>query len=74
MAPVYPLHGGNARHTHPAIGLVAYDADEAGEAAAGYWVEVLDNARRWRPYWEDVNAMAQDGADVRAWVAVGVDQ
>ena len=52
--------------------LVAYDADAAGEAAAGYWLEVLDNGRRWRPYWEDVNAMAQDGADVRAWVAVGV--
>jgi len=52
--------------------LVAYDADAAGEAASGYWLEILDNARRWRPYWEDVNAMAQAGTDVRAWVAAGV--
>jgi hypothetical protein len=54
--------------------LVAYDADAAGEAAAGYWLETLNNAHQWRPYWEDANAMVQAGVDVRAWVAVGVDQ
>jgi hypothetical protein len=51
--------------------LVAYDADTPGDAAAAYWLERLENARRWRPYWGDANAMAQAGADVRAWVAAG---
>jgi len=54
--------------------LVAYDADAPGEAAAAYWLELLPNARRWRPYWEDANAMAQAGADVRAWVAAAMDR
>ena len=79
MTPVATGSTGGARRMHwlarlalCSVVLVAYDADAAGEAAAGYWVEVLDKARRWRPYWEDANAMAQDGADVRAWVAAGV--
>jgi hypothetical protein len=54
--------------------LVAYDADTPGDAAAAFWLERLENARRWRPYWGDANEMAQAGADVRAWVAAGVGE
>jgi hypothetical protein len=55
--------------------LVAYDADEngAGDKAADYWSGTLSNARRWRPLWLDVNKMAQDGVDIRAWVQAGLD-
>jgi 5S rRNA maturation endonuclease (ribonuclease M5) len=52
--------------------LIAFDSDEAGCNAADYWLTLLDNAKRWRPLWEDANAMLQDSADVRAWVAAGV--
>ena len=52
--------------------LVCYDADSAGDGAAAYWLEVLTGALRWRPYWQDANAMAQDGADLRHWLAVGL--
>jgi hypothetical protein len=53
--------------------LVAFDAEvDKGDVAAAWWVRVLPNAQRWRPYWDDANAMAQGGADVRAWVAAGV--
>lgn len=55
----------------PAV-LVAYDADDAGTRAAAWWVGVLANSRRWRPIWGDANAMHQDGADLRAWVAVAL--
>jgi DNA primase len=54
--------------------LVAYDADEAGEAAARYWVDALQNAKRWRPYWSDANALAQAGVDLQAWVTAGLPQ
>lgn len=53
--------------------LVAYDADDAGEKAAAWWTGVLSNGRRWRPLWEDANAMQQAGADVRAWVMAALD-
>ena len=52
--------------------LVAFDADEAGEQAARYWTDGLEQARRWRPYWEDVNTLATDGVDVPAWVQAGL--
>jgi len=52
--------------------LVSFDNDDAGEKAARWWLAVLANAKRWRPYWGDANAMAQDGADVRAWVVHGL--
>ncbi len=53
--------------------LAAFDADEAGEKAAGWWREQLGaEARRWRPFWEDANAMAQEGADVRGWIIAGL--
>lgn len=54
--------------------LVAYDADTPGQKAAAWWLDVLPNARHWRPLWGDVNQMAQDGADLRAWVQCGLDQ
>jgi hypothetical protein len=52
--------------------LVAFDADPAGDANARYWLQVLPNARRWRPFWEDANQMAQDGVDLRAWLKAGL--
>lgn len=52
--------------------LVCYDADSAGDGAAAYWLGALPGARRWRPYWQDANAMAQDGADLRHWLALGL--
>jgi len=52
--------------------LVAYDADVPGEKAAHYWLEILPQAKRWRPFWEDANAMAQGGIDIRAWVMAGL--
>ncbi len=56
------------------IVLVAYDNEpDKGEKAAAYWIDALPNARRWRPYWNDVNAMAQDGADVLSWVKAGLN-
>lgn len=52
--------------------LVAYDNDDAGNQAAAYWLEVLPNAKRWRPYWSDANQLQQDGVSVAAWIAVGL--
>jgi len=52
--------------------LVAFDTDKAGEDAARWWLDVLDNAQRWRPTWRDASQMAQDGADLRAWVAAAL--
>jgi|APSaa5957512622_1039677.scaffolds.fasta_scaffold19314_4 DNA primase len=52
--------------------LVSFDADEAGDEGARYWTRILANARRWRPYWEDVNAMIRDGIGVRYWLEAGL--
>jgi len=53
--------------------LVAFDADRAGEEAAQYWLDVLSNARRWRPYYgKDVSEQAHSGGDVRGWVLAGL--
>jgi len=52
--------------------LVAYDADDAGETAAKFWLDALPNARRWRPFWHDANDMARDGADLCAWILAGL--
>jgi DNA primase len=53
--------------------LIAYDNDPPGEQASHYWLNALGaGAWRWRPWWGDVNQLAQDGADVRAWVAAGI--
>jgi hypothetical protein len=57
------------------IVLVAFDADGAGEEAATWWLKALGSqAKRWRPYWDDPNAMLQAGADLRTWVREGLDQ
>lgn len=49
--------------------IVAYDTDDAGEKAAAYWLDVLgDKAKRWRPWWDDANAMQQAGANLRSWL------
>jgi hypothetical protein len=61
-----------ARLAMAAVVLVAYDHDEAGEQAARYWLATLPNARRWRPYWSDANAMAQDGVGVAEWIRAGL--
>lgn len=63
-----------ARLAIASLVLVAFDADDAGEEASAYWLKVLPNARRWRPYWGDANAMARDGADLRAWVMAGLGE
>ena len=52
----------------PPLVLVSFDADKAGDEAARFWTNALPNARRWRPFWNDVNQMAQDGVDLRAWL------
>jgi hypothetical protein len=56
--------------------LVAFDVDanQAGDRAASWWLQVLDNARRWRPEtYKDVNAMHTAGLDVRKWVQTGLN-
>ena len=63
-----------ARLALASLVLVAFDADDKGDKAAGYWLGVLPNAKRWRPSWGDVNAMAQGGADLRAWVLAALDE
>jgi DNA primase len=55
---------------HPV--LVALDADEAGDAAATWWLKVFPQARRWRPTRKDPAAMLQEGADLRSWIREGL--
>jgi DNA primase len=52
--------------------LVAFDADQAGESASEWWLSVLRNAKRWRPYFDDPAALAAAGMDLRFWVALGL--
>jgi DNA primase len=53
--------------------LVSFDADDAGEAAAAWWLKALGSkGKRWRPFFDDPSAMLQDGADVRAWSREGL--
>jgi hypothetical protein len=53
--------------------LLMFDADEGGEKAAAWWLQALGlRAKRWRPYWNDPNAMLQDRVDLRTWVREGV--
>jgi hypothetical protein len=54
--------------------LVALDADEAGEEAAAYWLKVLPNAERWRPWWDDPNQLMMDGVDLRTWLIPAFQQ
>jgi DNA primase len=52
--------------------LVAFDNDAPGEEASAWWLDALPNARRWRPYWGDVNDLLTGGEDVAAWVRDGL--
>ena len=64
-----------ARHTRwrrklvtASVALVAYDADDAGEEAAAWWLKVLPRVHRLIPD-GDPSAMLQAGMDLREWVA-----
>jgi hypothetical protein len=61
-----------ARLARASTVLVALDADRAGDANTRYWLQVLPNARRWRPFWADANQMARDGVDLRSWIKAGL--
>jgi hypothetical protein len=53
--------------------LMAFDADAGGDSAAAWWIKTLGTrAKRWRPYWDDANAMLQAGVDIRTWVREGL--
>lgn len=72
---------GKANEAH-VIGLLASarevlvcfdtDANEAGEKASQWWLDRLGNAKRWRPLWKDANAMSESGADIGAWLSLGL--
>ena len=51
--------------------LVASDDDEAGERAAGWWLEALPGVWRLAPG-GDLGDMLVAGEDVRAWVERGL--
>jgi len=52
--------------------LVAFEADDAGEAAAWWLMALGARAKRWRPYWGDPNQLLQDSVDLRMWVREGL--
>jgi DNA polymerase I len=54
--------------------LVCYDADtnRAGDKAATYWLSHLENARHWRPLWDDANEMKRSSLDLTEWLRVGL--
>lgn len=53
--------------------LVAFDNEpDKGDKAARFWLNALPSGKRWRPFWEDVNQMAQDGANIRGWIEAGL--
>ena len=53
------------------IVLVAFDQNEAGERAAGWWLDILPQVRRWTPE-GDAAAMLAAGKDLREWVREGL--
>ena len=55
--------------------LLCFDADDAGERAALYWLARLPRVRRWRPFRaKDVTDMWAAGGDelVTRWVLAGL--
>jgi hypothetical protein len=55
--------------------LLSFDADGGGDVAAAWWRRALaPRAKRWRPYWDDPNAMLQGDVDLRTWVREGLGQ
>jgi hypothetical protein len=53
------------------VALAATAVTGAGDRAAAWWLNVLPNARRWRPLLHDVNS-APDPEDVRRWLRRGL--
>lgn len=54
--------------------LIAFDADESGDKAAGWWLEKLGpKARRLRPTQKDITDMWKANADLRGWLMSGVE-
>ena len=54
------------------VALLSFDADAGGDEAADWWLGRLPQARRWRPFWGDVNELVQDGVSVRDWIQTGL--
>ncbi len=52
--------------------LVSLDADEPGDKASAWWLDMVNGGRRWRPYYADPAQMLQDGADLRGWILAGL--
>lgn len=48
--------------------LVTYNNDTPGKLTSDYWLSTLISARRWCPYWSDVNGMAQNGVNMGDWI------
>jgi hypothetical protein len=48
--------------------LVAFDADDAGDEKASWWLEHIPHAVRLRPTRHDVNEMLTRGDDLAAWI------
>ena len=48
--------------------LMAFDADEAGDEKARWWIDSLPNAKRLRPSRHDVNVMLEKGDNVLDWL------
>jgi hypothetical protein len=69
---IIPKSAFTSSPTHDApkdLVLIAFDADESGDRAAGWWIKRLENARRLRPWWKDANQMLQDEVDLlNDWV------
>jgi DNA primase len=47
--------------------LVAFDDDDAGDTAAGWWLDAISHARRWTPE-GDPAEMLEGNENVRMWV------
>jgi DNA primase len=78
-----PLAAGSTTHCRklpwimatavPELLLVAFDADDAGDRAASWWLE-MRNARRWRPAGgKDANDLLRAGT-LRAWIEEGISR
>lgn len=48
--------------------LVAFDADEPGEQASRYWLDLLPNGKRLVPLAHDPNDMLKQGMDFMQWI------
>jgi hypothetical protein len=66
-------HANLARLALMPLVLVAFDADQAGDKEAKWWIDRLPNARRLRPFLHDVNDMLVENWDVRVWVEREID-